>query len=361
MIYYWIPFLISVFNCILKANRINKILCKLIILLMITLTALRHESVGTDSIKYASGATGGFFTSHPTELVSIFLMQLNANLGLSYTSYFTFFALITYIPTFFVLNRVLKCKLKYGILLFIIGNNIYFLDSLNAIRQLAASSLFFFAYYILQEYRSSMKKLLSVVVFIFAFGIHNSVGLVVPFVFLTYISLKPRTASRILLVCLIYSFVFSSFLDKSVVVAALKFVELNFGIHDYSWYFQNDKYDSGYNLIGLIPLLFLPSIVCSLVLKVTYKTKYYKYSLMYFWGLVLLAIISPLLAISVRATQGLTFFELLVIPIAISKMYPKIKAMIFSYFIVYSIYFGYFLLTLYSDPMQLGPYKFFFN
>lgn len=360
MIYYWIPFLLAFFNCFINNKRFNDIASACCIIYMFAIVCLRDSTVGTDSERYAYGAEYGVFYENITEFVSSSLYLFSAYNKWPYTYVFSIMAAFLYVPTFYVICKTVGANLKYAVLLFIISNNIYFLDSLNAIRQLAACSLFFLASYLYIE-KSPVNKYFRIVlitlVLFFAFGIHNAVIIYIPALLLINLRLSSKLVSKLLLLGLLYAFTFTVLINKSNLIDIINNFESILWDRGFSQYLTKDGYDGGFNIVGLAVLLIFPVYMAHKCYTAMPNNQYVK---LYVYGLLLLCLAAPLTNIAVRITQGLIFFELITIPLSFSSLPSQGRIMVKMYLVLYSLYFAYQLVTSYSDPMELGPYKFCF-
>ena len=349
MIYYWIPFILALLNCLIKNKKVNQMVIVLCCIYILLLCTLRDPSVGTDSYKYAMMATGGRDYSSPFEFLYNLILPIVGTSQSGYTYFFFIMAALTWIPKNFVLSRTSGNYSKYLFLLLIISNNIYFLDSVNAIRQMASTAMIVTSYYFLEK----KKKIFFLIFYVLAIGLHTTAAIYIPFVLLSRIELKPKLMIGILVVAVVYSFLFSFMVDASLFTTVLGKVGF-LGISDYVGYFGQERYMNGVNAKGLIKLLIFPALLCAFsILRVNNRS-----TRVYFWGLILTAVLSPITALSVRACMGLTAAEILVFP-EVWKNGTKEQRMVMGiYLVVFSLYFAYALITIYSDPEQLGPYVF---
>lgn len=347
MIYYWIPFILAIINCLINKKTVNRTIILFCFTYIILLCSFRDPSVGTDSYKYAMMATGGRDYSSPFEFLYSIILPVVGTSQRGYTWFFFIMAAITWIPFYYVLKQQSGYCFKYVLLLLIISNNIYFLDSVNAIRQMASTAMLVTSYYYLQK----EKRYSFLFFYILAIGLHTTAAIYFPFVLLSRFNLKPRVMIWTLIGVLVYSFLFSFMVDSSLFSSILS--KINFlGISDYIGYFDQDRYMNGVNWKGLIKLLVFPALICAFSINRVNN----RYTRIYFWGIVLISVLSPITAISVRACMGLTAAELFVFP-EVWKSGTRIQRKVMgAYLIIFSLYFAFSLITIYSDPDQLGPY-----
>lgn len=349
MIYYWIPFIIAMLNCMITNKKVNRAIILLCCVYILLLCTFRDPSVGTDSYKYAMMATGGRDYSSPFEFLYNLILPVVGTSQSGYTLFFFIMAALTWVPFYFVTIRNSGNYSKYVFLLLIISNNIYFLDSVNAIRQMASTAMIVMSYYFLER----GKRVPFLAFYILAIGLHTTAAIYIPFVLLSKIDLKPKLMMGLLGGAIVYSFLFSFLVDASIFSSLLGNIGF-LGISDYVGYFDQDRYMNGVNAKGLIKLLIFPALLCAFsIMKVNNRS-----TRVYFWGIILTAVLSPITAISVRACMGLTAAELLVLPDVLKNGTKEQRMVMKLYLVVFSLYFAYALVTIYSDPEQLGPYIF---
>lgn len=360
MVYYWIPFLLAFFNAfVIRKKKTNRILSFLIIGYMFLMAAFRDVSVGTDSYRYKTAVEDGVSLHNTLEFVNNFIVDTCYQCNLSYTVYFTIMALITYIPIVYVLNKISNTNndiTKFGVLLFIISNNIYFIESMNAIRQLASSSILLLLYYYLfiANINNKLRKITSILLFIIAFGIHNASIVALPCLFLAKKNLSFKTALFLLSGMLLFSAFAAIILGQDGLYYILSSIEGLFGLHGYSNYIMGE-YSDTYNIIGLAVLLLLPSLSC------LYIKKHNELSVvnLYIYGLLLLGLLAPLTTGALRASQGLIIVELIVVPMIFAGR-KKYFNIVYLYLMIYSLYYAYQLITFYPEQEQIAGYKMFF-
>lgn len=337
----------AVLNCSINNVKVNRGISFLCCAYIIFLCSFRDPTVGTDSYRYAMMASGGRDYSSSFEFLYNFLLPIVWSSKNGYTLFFFIMAAFTWLPFYFILNKRSGDYGKYVLLLMIISNNIYFLDSLNAIRQMASTAMLVTSYTCLEK----ENRFLFLVFYTLAIGLHTTALIFLPFVLLSRVNLNSKLMIKILVITLIYSFLFSFLVDSSIFSSILGKIKL-FGISNYVGYFDQDRYMNGVNAKGLIKLLIFPALLCALsVINVNNRS-----SRIYFWGIILLAVLSPITAISVRACMGLTVAELLVLPDTWSKSSKRQRKILGAYFVVFALYFAYSLVTVYSNPEELGPY-----
>lgn len=355
MIFYWIPFVLSLVNCVIKNNKINDIINIICVIIMCLLSALRSIDTGTDSLTYSMYVTGERDILRLEYLYS-FIIAYCANYG-SYRQLFVITALITYIPLFVVLRRYLNHNLKYAVLLYNVSYNVYFLDSMNAIRQIAATS-FIVCAIVLWEKRVKYLPYLSLFI---ACGLHSSSFLFLPFILLSKIKLSHNNLKYSLIALLLVVLSLTSLFSANFVTDFLGSITL-FNIDSYVSYISETKYGRGSTFVGAMILLFFPIFSCIHADKLNHGNKSI-YS--YYWGLVLLSILSTMTQIASRATLGLYAMELFVVPVAISIAIKNKKSVSYFFFMTYLLFrvsfYAYNLIVQYSAPDQMGPYHFYFD
>jgi hypothetical protein len=214
---------------------------------------------------------------------------------------------------------------------------------------MASTAMIVTAYYFLNR----EKKFAAVLCYLLAIGLHTTAILYVPFILLSKIEFKPETMVRVLLIAVVFSFLFSSLIDASFLSSVLGRVKI-FGVDEYVGYFEKERYMNGMNIKGLIKLLVFPALLC----VISIRTCNNRASRIYFWGIVLVCVLAPVTAIAVRACMGLTAAEILVLPNAWAHANKRQKRILVAYLIIFSLYFAYTLVTVYSNPEELGPYHF---
>lgn len=347
MAYYWIPFLFVIFNCFVNNKKVNQFITASCFIYILLLCTFRDQSVGTDTFRYVLMAEGvRLYSSDAEYLYNVILSFIKAVKG-NYTLFFFIMSALTWIPFYIILKKNSGNYFKYVLLLLIISNNIYFLDSLNAIRQMASTAMIIGAFY----YYKEKKWKVAILFYALAIGLHSTAIVFLPFIYLSRFSLKPKTMVNIIIIAVIYSFLFSFVVDSSAFSGLLR--QFNFfGISDYANYFEKERYMEGFNSKGLLKLIVFPAILCVISI---YNTNN-QFTKIYFIGIVLLCILSPVTGIAVRGCMGLTAAELLVLPEAMRRANKDQRALIITYLVVFSLYFAYSLITIYSKPEELGPY-----
>lgn len=354
MLVYWVPLLLAALNLFVDDKKANRVITFICFLYMAILSGLRDYTVGTDTFRYAELFTGTRTTDKSLEFVFLWLVSICSGVFDSYTPFLLIMSFLIYVPLYIVARREIPNSFKYFLILFVVSNNLYFIDSFNSIRQLVSTSFLLVSYYYIQKNRFLPFSIF----FIIAFGFHNSALFYLPFILLSRIRITHKTAYFIISCSLLFSLMGTLFLTRDILFDILNSITL-FGINRYSHYLLFSDYSMGFNLIGMTKLVIIPGIVCMFVYK---HTDDVVFSRIYMWGIVFLSVLSPFIAISARASMGLTAAELIAVPLAISRTRKKSKDhLIFvGYMVVYIFLFAYSLVAEFSSPEELGPYSLFF-
>lgn len=352
MIVYWTPLLIAVLNCFVRNKKANMLFALVCFIYMMLLSGLRDVSVGTDTFRYVGLFRGEISTDKTFEFVFLWLIRSCRSLFDNYPGFLLLLSALIYIPFFLVASKEISNAFKFFLLLFVISNNLYFIDSFNAVRQLISTSFLFISF----MYLKRRKFIPFFVIFVLAFGFHNSALFFLPFILLSMIKIKEATAYLMLVFAVVFSLFGSLFLTREMLFNLLDSISF-LGINHYSHYLLFSDYSMGFNVIGLTKLVIIPAIVCGICFKYSNDL----YSRIYLWGIVFLSLLSPIIAISSRASMGLTVAELIVVPHALrqSKRGSRDYMLLVGYLVLYSLLMCYSLVVEYSSPEELGPYSFF--
>lgn len=346
--------MIAWINCLIKNDKINRAITLFCFIYMMFLSGMRSYTVGTDTFRYAELFRGVRSTDKVLEFIFLWLISACRELFSSYTSLLLLLSLLFYIPCYYVASREVKRSFKYFLLLFLISNNLYFIDSFNAIRQLVSSAFLLVSYMYLQK----KDKLAFIVFFVIAFGFHNSALFFLPFILLSKIKIGVGAAYIILILSVFFSLAGSFFLSRYFLFDLLSSITL-LEIGRYSHYLINSDYSMGFNIVGMTKIVIIPAIVCGVCYKYLSNSIY---SRLYLWAIVFLSVLSPFIAISSRASMGLSVAELVLVPqaISLSKKYSLPHIILLGYLFLYSLLMVYSLIVEYSSPEELGDYSTFF-
>lgn len=347
MALYWIVVLLALINCLIYNKKFNRIVSLLCLISMCLLAGLRADSIGTDSQVYSERYYNQMH-GNISEFLYYFIIIILNKCNASYTLFFLLLSILFYLPVYYVSKKESLNGLKYVVLLLIISNNTYFMDSFNAVRQLSASGMLLLSYYLI----TNKRYFIAFFIYILAIGLHTTSFFYLPIILFSLRDISYRKVCVILVIVTIYAFCVSSFFsfDLSYVLRYGQFLDTE----RYNTYFDNTKYGHGVNINGIIKGFLVPSFICAMSYKILNGNYFCR---LYFWGIVLLGIMLPLLNISFRITQGLTICELIVLSMAIPKATIIQKKIFWIYYVVYLSFFLFELCTWFAMPENLGPYK----
>lgn len=356
MFYYWFAIILAVLGCFLHKSKIGSVISWLCLFYMMILTGFRGLSVGTDTINYYNSF---YVEGHSTDFVWEFLKVGIQGLNLDYHSFLVLVAFLTYGVFGFVLKKTIPSYLvPFAVLLFIVAGNQYFIQTMNAMRQILATMFLLLVYYLI--YVNKFKS--AIVVYIISAGLHASSIIYLPFVLCAYfISFSRRTVNLILIISVVYAFFMSNINISAIgyqLIMAVSFLDLEY----YADYFDSDNYSAGFSIVGMMTLIPLRCLAASFVYKVLNGNFFAR---VYFIGVVSLCILAPVFYFAPRALMGLIACELIAIPMAMNtKIYGREAKPYYKYFYYfYMLFYGYMLARgLAGDyilPENLGAYSFY--
>ena len=308
MFYYWFAIILAVLGCFLHKNKVGSLISWGCIFYMMILTGFRGLSVGTDTINYYKSF---YIVEHSTDFVWEFLKVFIQSLNLDYHHFLILISILTYGVFRYVIKKTLPSSLiPFAVLLFIVAGNQYFIQSFNTMRQIIATMFLLLVYYLISIRRFKTAFLF----YIITAGLHASSIIYLPFILCAYfVKFSQKTVNIILAFSIIYAFCMSNVNVSNLgyqLIMAIHFLDLEY----YANYFDTDNV--GFNIVGMVTLIPLRVLAASIVYKVLDGNYFSK---IYFVGVVLLCILTPVFYFTPRALMGLIACELVVIPMAMNK------------------------------------------
>lgn len=249
----YITFIISalLISCIYN-KQLSTVLSLILLFAMMVATGLRASCVGADTAHYI------IKYSHPTsdslEFIFKFIIDLLQKFDFSPTQIQFSFSVITFIPLYYLIVKYSTNK-GLTILIFIIAPNIYFLETMNIVRQSCALPYIIWSIFMFNEH----KYLKGILLFIIAIGFHlSSLGLIPLLIFSFY--WKPDFKFAIILV--IISICLGLLTSTSIIAHYISYLQqLNFGGFEKYSIYSSWRLDSQRNIFGILPRMIFSFVI----------------------------------------------------------------------------------------------------
>lgn len=348
MWYYIMIFAISILCLRIENKRYVKIICNIILLLMMYMTAFRADTIGIDTHNYKDIFESGYrLAAYIKEFLFSGLGLLIYNFNEDYRYFQVLMALITYLPWFYLLNKKTD-NIAVALLLFVFSTNRYFFETFNMMRQAAATPYLLITWFLLYE----KKYFYAVLAFIIAVGFHTSSLFYVPIVFIAWKwTFTQRSIKILILGTLVFAFLFANMSTITNLISMLTpiaFQEL-IGLDHYASYRQ----ELARTTFGLLPML-LPNAYIAFFYYEKNKDNFLMRIFIY--GAIFLNIIS-VYPMSYRISYGVIALEIFLFPLLLNYKSKYRNGLIFVILciVLYSLFD--FFTTCYMGAASLVPYK----
>ena len=344
MYLYIICFFFSLLFLLIKNNRIRTVGCNLLLLIMAAMCILRGDNVGIDTQNYID-----IFDSEYRLAYYIIEDPIYGALGTliyqstgDYRILQVLMGVITYLPLFVVFNKK-SDNIAISVLIFIFATNRYFFETLNMMRQAAATSYLWWCWVVFSE----KKYLKAILLFVIAAGLHHASLIYLPFALMAW---KIKLSSSIVTVAvvgtLLFSLMFSS-MDLLVSIEKLFIPEDSIGKYD------TYAKELARSVWGLLPVILPYSFIT--ICFYWEKQDIFIFRL-FAYGTIFTNFIS-VLPMAYRISYGIIVLELLIYPTLLterSKYRQPLYIVVFC-LIIFSLFD--FITT--CDIAKLVPYKIF--
>lgn len=355
MFYFIILLLLSIAICFIKIEN-HWISTAIVLVFMLLLVGLRDDSVGRDTCTYLAvincledGDRFGYIWG--------LLLQLSRILSTSPYLFLFLMSFITYVPLWFIINKA-SVMPAVSVLVYMVSVNRLFLETFNICRQMCAIVWVLYAAY----FFANDKKYRCIFCMCIAFMLHKITLIAFPFIFLSRIKIKMQFVYLFLILTIILGLLGFSKISTDL----LSFLNTynsgssnSFAVYG-SYVHRNmvTNWSTSEILAHSIPC----SLICFLALKKNFSNQELVYYNLLFFGTILCNLFSSNMFCD-RATNMLTIFQIIVVPMAIaSEDCNKKKGTIYLVILMVLFYVRN-IADMNSHPFMdnVLPYKFFFT
>lgn len=338
MLIYIIPIITAVIGSFLN-NKLGRVLAYATFLYLFILTACRNPTIGTDSVHYidiyeSTTLYEGFKSEYLFYLLLIILNSFQLP-----SDYLLFvFAVITYIPYYIIVFKKSNNP-SFSILLFVICQSWYFLQTFNILRQSVAIPLLLLSYIYLDE----GNKVKSYITFIVSVGFHTSSLVFAPILLLVQ---KYKFDYKAIYATLIISFLWAlSFSNINILGEILSQVGKLTGLSLFEKY-STYELSAQRNLFGVITMIFPQTIFCLMTYRICQNNLLMR---IFVLGCIIMNFFA-IMPFSYRMCMGISVIEIILVPYVFVH-YRKLRL---KCILVIGLIFIYFLLS--AKSIEAGDF-----